>query len=118
MKTYKEFISEALEPRADAGKTITRNWERKHKGMTARFKEGEDNVHLGDVWLPPHLRSKGIGGRFVKGLSKFAGNKGKSISLRAEPEKGKEEKLHKFYSDRGFERQGDSNKYIKRAPGK
>jgi hypothetical protein len=54
----------------------------------------------------------------VKGLSKFAGNKGKSISLRAEAEKGKEEKLHKFYSDRGFERQGDSNKYIKRALGK
>lgn len=114
MKTFKEFLSEAKEAKPDAGKTITRNWERRHKGMTARFKEGESNVHLGDVWLPPHLRNKGVGGRFVKGLTRFAHNSGRSVSLRAEPEKGKEEKLHQFYTRAGFERQGNSNKYIKR----
>jgi len=114
VRTFKEFLSEAKEAKSDAGKTITRNWERKHKGMTARFKEKEDNVHLGDVWLPPHSRGKGIGNRFVKGLSNYASRQGKSISLRAEPEKGQEDRLHKFYSNAGFERQGDSNKYIKR----
>lgn len=114
MKTFKDFIIEAREAKPDSAKTITRNWERKHKGMTARFKEKEDNVHLGDVWLPPHSRGKGIGNRFVKGLSNYAGRKGKSISLRAEPEKGQEERLHNFYSKAGFERQGNTNRYIKR----
>lgn len=115
MKTYKEFIVEATkEARPDAGKTITKNWERKHKGMTARFKEGEKNVHLGDVWLPPSSRNKGVGKRFVKGLSHYAGNKGKSISLRASAEKGKEDKLHNFYTRAGFERQGNTDKYMKK----
>jgi GNAT superfamily N-acetyltransferase len=115
MKTFSEFLAEgSTEPKSDAHKTITKNWERKHKGMTARFKEKEDNIHLGDVWLPPSARSKGTGGRFVKGLSNYARKKGKSISLRADPEKGKEDKLHNFYTRAGFERSGSSNKYTKK----
>lgn len=113
-KLKEQFIAERKESAPDAEKTITKNWERKHKGMTARIKNKGDSYHIGDVWLPPASRNKGVGNRFVKGVTKFAGKQGKDVTLRASAEKGQEDRLHKFYTKSGFKRQGNTNNYVKK----
>jgi predicted GNAT family acetyltransferase len=114
MKTFKEFIAEAKSPKPDAEETISRNWQRKHKGMTLTLgKKGENNIHVTDVWLPPEKRGKGIASRVFKGLRKRADMTGKNITLRAAPEKGKEQDLDRFYRRQEFQQVPGTSRYIR-----
>lgn len=114
-KLKEELVAKRKSAAPDAEKTITKNWERKHKGMTARIKNKGDSYHIGDVWLPPASRNKGVGKRFVKGVTKFAGKQGKDVTLRASAEKGQKDRLHNFYTKSGFQKQGNTDNYVKKA---
>jgi len=52
------------------------------------------------------MQGKGIGTRVMKGLTKYADNQKKRITLNQDPDKGNEpkEKLAKFYKSHGFEK--------------
>lgn len=109
MKTFKQFISEAKEAKPDALKTISRNWERRpgHAGLnvyTSKSKSTENKPHIKvhDLWVPKHLRGKGVGGRIMKGLTKYADKQGATMSLKQAPEKGYKNKLNQFYKGHGF----------------
>lgn len=108
MKTFKQFMSEAKDPKPDAHKTIVKKWEKRpgHQGLNLYVskKEHEDNPNLEvhDLWVPKHLRGKGVGGRIMKGLTKYADKIGATMSLNQAPEKNYKEKLKKFYSGHGF----------------
>lgn len=114
MKTFKQFLEEANAPKPDAHKTIARNWQRRpgHKGLnlyiTKSERDGKPNLRLRDVWVPHHLRGKGVGHRILKGLTKYADKTKQSVTLKPDPEKGYEKKLDKFYAGHGFKR--DSQK--------
>jgi predicted GNAT family N-acyltransferase len=114
IKTFSQFMLEANAPRPDAHKTIQKNWERKHKGMTAHITQRKDgNLHLGDIFVPPNKRKekKNIGSRFMKGLSHYADKVRKDVTLRADAEKGQESRLSKFYQRFGFKQKEGSNHY-------
>ena len=114
MKTFSQFMLEANAPRPDAHKTIQRNWERKHKGMTAHITQKKDgHLHLGDLFVPPNKRkeNKRIGSRFMKGLSNYADKVRKDVTLRADAEKGQENRLSKFYQSFGFKRKEGTHHY-------
>lgn len=110
MKTFKQFLEEANAPKPDAHKTISRNWERRpgHKGLnlyiTKSVRDGKPNLRLRDVWVPHHLRGKGVGERILKGLGKHADKTGQTITLKPDPEEGYHEKLNKFYARHDFEK--------------
>lgn len=102
MKTFKQFLEEANAPRPDAHKTISRNWERRYRGLNLHLTKKDRNTHVGDIWVPPQHRGKGIGGRIMKGLGKLADKTGQTMTLRQEPEKGREADLSRFYAGHGF----------------
>jgi hypothetical protein len=49
------------------------------------------------------MQGKGIGTRVMKGLTKYADNQNKRMTLTQDPDKGKKAKLAKFYKGHGFE---------------
>lgn len=108
MKTFKQFIKEAKSAKPDAHKTISRKWEKRpgYQGLNLYLSKkefkGNPNIQVHDIWVPKHLRGKGVGGRIMKGLTKHADNIGASMSLDQAPEKNYKEKLKKFYSGHGF----------------
>lgn len=113
MKTFNQFILEAKPPKEDAHKTMTRNWERRpgHKGLNIYITKSETphgpQYRVHDLFVPPHLRGKGIGTRVMDGATKMADNIGASMSLNQAPEKGK---LQKFYKGFDFVRNRGRNK--------
>lgn len=108
MKTFRQFLEEANAPKSDAHKTISRNWERKpgHQGLNVyvskKEHEGTPNIEVHDLWVPKHLRGKGVGGRIMKGLTRHADKIKATMSLNQAPEKGYKTKLSDFYKKHGF----------------
>lgn len=108
MKTFKQFMLEAKAPKEDAHKTISRNWERRpgYQGLNLYLSKKDNkeapNIEIHDIWVPKHLRGKGIGGRIMKGLGKHADKIKATMSLNQAPDKNYKEKLKKFYSGHGF----------------
>jgi predicted GNAT family N-acyltransferase len=103
MKTYSQFIKEGKSPKQDAHITIGRNYERKYPGMKAHVV----NSHQGDVKLhslevPKELRGKGIGSKFMKGLTKSADKQKQRITLSQQSEPRYKKKLDTFYKRFGF----------------
>jgi GNAT superfamily N-acetyltransferase len=111
MKTFKQFISEAKAPDSDALHTITKNYERRYPGMkfvVTRGNYGDLRVHSLEV--PKHQRRQGIGSRAMKGLTKYADNTNKRITLSQQPEPRYKGKLQKFYSNFEFKPNKGRNK--------
>ena len=106
MKTYSQFIAEAKEakPPKEVLDKISRAYGRKHRGVNVSASaDRSGDIRLNNIWVPPSERNKGIGGRALKGLTKYADKQGKRITLSQAPEKGKKAKLAKFYKSHGFE---------------
>jgi hypothetical protein len=112
MKTYYQFIVETKE----IVKNMTRNWERKHKGMTfsIKYDSEKNNMHVNDIWLPPNKRGQGTGGRAMKGASRVADRLGATMSLRQAPEPGRENDLNRFYAKKGFTPGEKPGTYVRR----
>lgn len=107
MKTFRQFLDEAKAAKPDAHLTISKNWERRVPGLTLHLsrpdvKKGMAHIDLNDIHVPKHLRGKGIGDRIMRGVLRYADTQNASISLRQEPERGREKDLNRFYTDRGF----------------
>lgn len=106
MKTYSQFISEAKAAKSpkEVLNKISSAYSKKHRGVNvdASHYTPTDDIRLNNIWLPPEKRNKGIGGRIMKGLTKYADKQGKRITLNQAPEKGKKAKLAKFYKSHGF----------------
>lgn len=115
MKTFKQFISEANQPKPDALKTITKNWERKHKGMTAQASyTPSGSIRLHNIFVPKYNQGRGIGSRFMKGLSRYADKSEKDIRLSQSAAPGKERDLKRFYRKFSFKKMRDSDTYIRK----
>lgn len=107
MKTYKEFILESQE----VLDTITKNWKRKNPGMKLHAsitRQGDIQLHKIDV--PKDQRGKGIGSRFMKGLTKTADKQKRRITLSPEAESGYKKKLDTFYKNFNFKSNKGKNK--------
>lgn len=99
VKTYKEFIIENEEILSK----ISSAWERKHPGMKAHVTQSNlGDIKLHSLEVPKEKRGKGIGGRFVSGLSKYADKNKKRITLSQQPEPRYKKKLDTFYKRKGF----------------
>jgi GNAT superfamily N-acetyltransferase len=106
MKTYYQFIAEAKEakPPKEVLDKISRAYGKKHKGVkVSASADRSGDIRLNNIWVPPSERGKGIGGRVMKGLGKYADKQGKRITLSQAPEPGKKKKLGDFYKSHGFE---------------
>jgi GNAT superfamily N-acetyltransferase len=114
MKTFSQFIEEAKEakPPQEVLNKISRAYGKKHRGVNvdASHSDKSGNIRLHNIWIPPEKRGQGVGGRIMKGLSKYADKQGKRITLNQAPEKGKKEKLAKFYKSHGFQANKGKNK--------
>jgi GNAT superfamily N-acetyltransferase len=102
MKTFSQFLEEAKAAKPDALKTITKNWERRHRGLNVYASQSNGNIRVHDLWVHPNDRRSGIGGRIMKGLTNFADRQKSKMSLNQSPEKGFKNKLNAFYSRHGF----------------
>lgn len=105
MKTYLQFVSEAKEakPPKEVLAKIEKAYGRKHRGVNIDTSvKSSGDIRLNNIWVPPSERGKGIGGRIMKGLGKYADKQGKRITLNQAPEPGKKAKLNKFYQSHGF----------------
>lgn len=107
MKTFSQFLKEAKEarPPREVLNKIERAYARKHRGVNVdtSHHEKSNTIRLNNIWIPPDKRNQGIGGRIMKGLTKYADKQRQRITLIQEPEKGKKAKLQKFYKSHGFE---------------
>jgi GNAT superfamily N-acetyltransferase len=106
MKTYSQFIAEAKEakPPKEVLAKIEKAYGKKHKGVNIDTSvRSSGDIRLNNIWVPPSERGKGIGGRVMKGLGKYADKQGKRITLNQAPEPGKKKKLGDFYKSHGFE---------------
>ena len=114
MKTFTQFITEAKEakPPQEVLNKISKAYGKKHRGVNvdASHSDKSGDIRLHNIWLPPEKRSQGIGGRIMKGLTKYADKQGKRITLSQAPEPGKKAKLQKFYKSHGFEANKGRNK--------
>lgn len=114
MKTFSQFLQEAkaAKPPQEVLNKISRAYGKKHRGVNvdASHSDKSGDIRLHNIWIPPEKRSQGIGGRIMKGLSKYADKQGKRITLNQAPEKGKKEKLAKFYKSHGFQANKGRNK--------
>jgi predicted GNAT family acetyltransferase len=108
MKTYKQFITESQE----VLDKISKAYGKKHRGVNvdASYDQNSNRIRVNNLWVPPHLRSKGIGGRIMRGLSNYADKNDMTSTLNQAPEKGKKEKLAKFYKSHGYEPNKGRNK--------
>jgi GNAT superfamily N-acetyltransferase len=102
MKTFEQFLTEAKPFKPDALETISRNVERKHGMKFFATPHHGNDIRLHNIEVPKEKRGQGIGTRALRGLTKFADRTGKRIVLSPAPEKGKKEKLNKFYRSFGF----------------
>jgi GNAT superfamily N-acetyltransferase len=106
MKTYSDFIAEAnqaKEPEEVLAK-IAKAYGKKHRGVNVDTSvKSSGDIRLNNIWVPPSDRGKGIGGRVMKGLGKYADKQGKKITLNQAPEPGKKKKLGDFYKSHGFQ---------------
>lgn len=114
MKTFSQFIAEAKEarPPKEVLNKISKAYGKKHRGVNvdASHSDKSGDISLNKIWLPPEKRNQGIGGRIMKGLTKYADKQGKRITLSQEPEPGKKKKLDDFYKKHGFEANKGRNK--------
>jgi GNAT superfamily N-acetyltransferase len=112
MKTFEEFLAEANQPKPDAIKTISKNWERRpnYRGVNVYATQDKDHIRVHDLFVPSHLRSKGVGGRVMKGVTKLADKHGAKVSLNPAPAPGYKKKLDTFYKNFGFKPNKGRNK--------
>lgn len=108
MKTYKEFITESQK----VLDKISSAYSKKHRGVNvdASYDERHNRIRVNNIWIPPHLRNQGIGSRIMKGLSNYADRNNMTSTLTQAPDKGKKEKLNKFYKSYGYEPNKGRNK--------
>lgn len=107
MKTFQQFLFESEE----ALNKISSAWERKHPGMKFHaYQTRAGDIRLAQLEVPYEKRRKGIGGRAVKGLAKYASKNKKRITLTPEAEKGYKGKLNDFYRSHGFKPNSGRNK--------
>jgi GNAT superfamily N-acetyltransferase len=114
MKTFKQFIQEAKEPKPDALKTISRNIERKHKGVTLHASEigtgpHKGSIRLHNIFVPTPNQGKGLGSKIMKGMTNYANRTGKNIRLSQSAAPGREGDLKRFYRKFGFKKVNDDN---------
>jgi hypothetical protein len=100
MKTHKQFITESQE----VLDKISKAYGKKHRGVNvdASYDQKSNRIRVNNIWVPPHLRSKGIGGRIMKGLGSYADKNDMTSTLNQAPERGKKAKLAKFISHMGM----------------
>lgn len=112
MKTFEEFINEANQPKPDALKTISKNWERRpnYRGVNVYASQNKDHIKVHDLFVPSHLRGKGAGSRIMKGITKLADKQGFKVSLNQAPAPGYKKKLGTFYKNFGFKPNKGRNK--------
>jgi GNAT superfamily N-acetyltransferase len=111
MKTYKEFIGEAKQPKPDAPQTTSKNWERKHPGMKLHaYPSHNDTVRLQTLEVPKEQRGRGIGSKAVEAIKKVANKQNKRVTLTPQAERGYKKKLDTFYLEKGFKRNAGRNK--------
>ena len=108
MKTYKQFITESQE----VLDKISKAYGKKHRGVNvdASYDQKYNRNRVHNIWVPPHLRSQGIGGRIMKGLGSYADKNDMTSTLNQAPERGKKAKLAKFYKSHGYEPNKGRNK--------
>jgi len=108
MKTYKQFITESQE----VLDKISKAYGKKHRGVNvdASYDQKSNRIRVNNIWVPPHLRSQGIGGRIMKGLGSYADRNDMTSTLNQAPEKGKKAKLAKFYKSHGYDANKGKNK--------
>jgi GNAT superfamily N-acetyltransferase len=117
MKSFKEFLAEANEPKPDALKTITRNWEKKHKGLTAQASLTPSGaIRLHNIFVPKSKQGKGIGSRFMKGLGRYADKTQKQTRLSQSAEPGRERDLSRFYRKFNFKKDRNTTDTYVRNP--
>jgi predicted GNAT family acetyltransferase len=99
-KTFSQFIQESQK----VLKTIDGKYSRRHPGVNidASYDKATNRIRVNQLFVPPALRGKGIGKRVMKGLGKYADKNNMQITLRQDPDKGREEDLDNFYKKHGF----------------
>lgn len=103
MKTYRQFIEEAKQPKPDAPETIGKNLERRTPGMKVHvYSSQTGDIKLHSLEVPKEKRNQGVGSHALKNLTAFADRQNKRVTLTPEAEKGKKAKLDKFYKRFGF----------------
>ena len=99
MKSFSDFIAESKEVLAK----ISSAWERKHPGMKFHvYHNNSGDIQLHSLEVPKEKRGSGIGSRALKGLSKYADQNDKRITLTPQPEPGYKKKLDDLYKKHGF----------------
>jgi GNAT superfamily N-acetyltransferase len=107
MKTYSQFIIESQE----VLNKITKNWERSHPGMKAHATISQQgDIRLHSLEVPKDQRGKGIGGRFMKGLTNVADKQKRRVTLSQQAEPGYKKKLDTFYKRFNFKSNKGRNK--------
>lgn len=111
MKTFKQFIQEANQPKPDALHTITKNYERRYPGLKFVATLGNyGDIRLHSLEVPKDQRRQGIGSRAMISLSKQADKSNKRITLTQRPEPRYKKKLDQFYKSHGFKANKRRNK--------
>jgi predicted GNAT family N-acyltransferase len=107
MKTFQQFLFESEE----ALNKISSAWERKHPGMKFHvYQNRSGDIRLDQFEVPKNKRGQGIGGRALRGLSKYASKNKKRITLTPQAERGYKKKLDTFYRSYGFKPNSGRNK--------
>lgn len=107
MKTFSQFIQESQK----VLKIIDRKYSRRYPGVNidASYDKASNRIRVNQLFVPPDQRGKGIGTRIMKGLGKYADKNNMQMTLKQDPDKGREEDLNNFYNKHGFlPNRGDS----------
>lgn len=111
MKTFKQFIIEANQPKPDAHEKISSAWQRKYPGMKAHLTQHHSNtLKVHSLEVPKELRRRGIGSRFMKGVGNYADKQKQRTVLSPSADKGYKKKLDTFYRSFGFKPNKGRNK--------
>ena len=107
MKTFSQFIQESQK----VLEIIDRKYSRRYPGVNidASYDKASNRIRVNQLFVPPDQRGKGIGTRIMKGLGKYADKNNIQMTLKQDPDKGREKDLDNFYNKHGFiPNRGDS----------
>lgn len=111
MKTFKQFLEEAREPKPDALEKIVKNTKRATPGMKyVVHTTNTDDIRVDNIEVPPEHRGKGIAKRRFKGLHAYADKIGKNVSLTPVAKKGFKGKLNDLYRRFGYRKRRATDK--------
>ena len=81
---------------------LVQNLRQKYPGLSLWASEHDNRINVGEIVVPPSLRSQGIGSAVLAEIKKYAQSVGKAVTLSPEPARGKKSALEKFYKKNGF----------------